>query len=204
MTEPEFHEWLAFHAARFPSLASWLGKVPDRPARGMPSRGDILGAWFDTLRTLPLDAAKDASRLMHVQPDVEQPKAADRHPAMILAIARKARASVATPAWQPRRNVDGHETYACPTCRDTGAVSVFSAETIRRVKAGRDKPIVTEAARCACEAACRNWPPLAYDPARMIRVDPLRMEHEQLDDVRAWTPAVVLTPGRYSEFDAVS
>jgi hypothetical protein len=210
MTEVEFKEWLSFHAARFPSLSSWLGKIREQPPAGMPSRSDILGAWFDTLCPLTLEQAKGASRLMHGQPDAEQPKAADRHPATILAIVRKIRGAASVPVWKPRRDVDGQETFACLICRDTGAVSVFSGDTIRRIKAGGDfiladdfriRSVITEAVRCNCSAACRNWPPLAYDPNRMLRVDPLRTELKQLDDVRRWSP-VVVGPGRYAEFDA--
>jgi hypothetical protein len=69
-------------------------------------------------------------------------------------------------------------------------VTVFSAETIALVKAGKGKPIILEVACCNCdESRGHTWLP-KYNQDTMLRVDSGRMPNEQFDEIRAWCPAM--------------
>lgn len=157
MTRDEFFGWFEHHTACFPGVETWLDKVTsagDNP----PLRSKVLAVWGSILAEVDLDAAKRASLRMAAG-EIEEPKGYDRHPGAIrkeCGISRRDRDRQRP--WERERYVDGQRVYCCATCRDTGLVRVWSAESMAAAKGGTlGEPLTLYAAYCACTCAAGDW-----------------------------------------------
>jgi len=181
MTEAEFYDWLRYHKAKFPGLIRWSDNLPDEATEASPSRDDVMTSWYRTLKHCDIADAKAATDLLGTDAEPE-PKGWDRHPLAIAGICKSIRHEHRTSRYDrpQRRVVDGHDVYACPTCRDRGEIVVWHPLTMRAAFQGK----IAEAASrgelyrvsVSC-AACQAWSParrseggVVFDPQKMLPV----------------------------------
>lgn len=171
MTESEFRQWLSHHTAAFPAIRSWLAKLPAGERDGLAGQAEVLRAWDRILRDVPYEDAIAATDAL-ARGDEEEPRAYDRHPAAVRAIARRLAAQRGRGRPGPAI-LDGQETYACLVCRDSGLVTIYHARTLALARRGELTPgrVYTAAAACQCNAGRRHahWL-VTYDPCRHLAV----------------------------------
>lgn len=209
MIETEFtRRWLPHHTAQFTGILSWLGKVPKVAAPGMPSQADVLKAWYRQLSRLDMEDAIAASDELAHSPEDLQPRSFDRHPAAILAIARRLRRDRGAETHRPQY-VDGRETFRCTTCQDTGAIVVWHPRTVADMKAGRFQRgrSYTCSKACTCEAGNKyRWLGM-FNADWMLEVKPWQPNEDQEADLAAFAAGLDerrLATKRHREFDAFS
>lgn len=196
MTQDEFQRWFRHHAANFTGLVAWLGKIPKTADPGMPNQLDVTTAWYRQLAFLDINLAIAASDELASSPEQFQPRSFDRHPAAMLAIAKRLRRDQ-TPEHRGPHYVDGHETFKCAICQDKGTVEIWHWKTITLTQRGQLKATVAECARafqwytntaqCSCEAGkAGRWLGIIYNPETMLIVKPCQPHEEQLAEVKVF------------------
>lgn len=188
MTEPEFRDWLDYHASGFTGLGKFLAGLPAVGTEGTPGRSDVLRRWRWCLRDTDLTDAKAASDLLF-SGDEPEPKGFDRHPAAVREIARRLTKRKAAPV-PTTRIIDGVETFACRDCYDAGLRIVWHPATMQAVKEGRECVPYTCAVRCQCGAGSRYRWMREFNSAVDCEPDVTRLS-DQLEDLRNWLAGTV-------------
>ena len=157
MTTEEFKTWWGNLIAAFPSVDSWLRKIPMQPRTDDPNaltQRRVLQHWAQTLRDTDLDEATRAINELYEE-RIEMPKDFGKLP---FAVKRWCRGQ-ARPS-QPYRMIrspDGELTYRCLHCMDTGMVVVWhfvSMEAARKGQLSKDNAREM-AVPCSCSAGTR-------------------------------------------------
>lgn len=212
MTENEFRQrWFPHHTAQFTGIIAWLGKFPAATSKtGLPGQEDVLRAWYRQLASLDIDLAIAASDELANSAEDFQPRSFDRHPAAVVAIAKRLGRDRA-PQHEGPRYVDGHEVFRCSTCLDTGAVTVWHPQTIAAVKAGKFE--WRYAYECAVPCTCESTRGLGwmkckpYDANTMLATKPWLPKVEQLAELTAFVAGLDerrLAAKQHREFDEFS
>jgi hypothetical protein len=169
----EFGQWLAYHTTAYPGLTKWL-----------ETNDGQVDMWARLLQKTPLDAARRATDALFEQED--QPRGYGEHPRAIKRLAWETRAAPPQP-----RQINGHDTYLCPRCRDSGILSVASAATLRAAWVDmRSHGVRWCAVACDCEAGERfAAPPKGVRPMlRFQRNSTLFTFEEVIEQARAIDP----------------
>jgi len=171
MNSNEFIEWLGYHSKAYPSLAPWLEKSEGTTA-----------IWAKSLRDVSLEAGLAATDAM-MAGDIEKPRGWSDHPQAVRRYAREIKgggARLPGSFRDAKYDPDGNELFDCPTCNDTGSVSVLHPNMQREAIRGertRQAPgsFLSCTAACTCEVGDqlargsdrhRGLP--RYDPDRMV------------------------------------
>jgi hypothetical protein len=158
MTDHEFAEWFEYHSAAFTGIPEWLAK--------RPSPKPTLDRWCGVLRNVNLFDAKLATDRLFAQED--QPRGFDRHPAAVAAITRKNREPE---AFQPRRIIDGQESFRCLLCEDDGRLTCWHPEQIKHYRStGKlsERLPNTCSMSCTCAAGEQHHGYGKYNPRQWL------------------------------------
>lgn len=159
MDRDDFKRWYAAHRAAFPSVDSWMGKMPREPNQetGELSMREVLGQWFDALQAESLADCLAATRGMN-RGDLEVPdsRAVENHARFVRRHAAEIRTSrTKQAAITPPKRVNGEIAYKCPKCWDTGLCTVLQPSAMRLVCRGEVEhrsQLKTTGVRCHCDA----------------------------------------------------
>lgn len=131
MSPTEFVTWFSHHMSRFPSVASWFGKLPTRPNfEGDPTAVSVRDAWEFALRDVRVDDAKTASDRLHSGEEKFSEKAGfDHHPRDVRRIAREMSGRRLGES-NTTRYIAGEITYKCHWCQDSGVRQVIHPKSL--------------------------------------------------------------------------
>lgn len=140
MTSAEFNQWLAYHQAAFPEIASWMRNMDGTGApddvRPTPQR--IAAQWARALEDVTLDEAKAATDRMFREPDLH-PKSFSAHATAVRLIAIGDRPPKTERPWRANAQWRGAR---CRQCLDRGVVFVISPSAVggylEGIQAGRE------------------------------------------------------------------
>lgn len=132
MNAQEFRIWYGFHIARFPSVDSWLKRIPKEKTTQDPSvltRTQVIEAWQEILKDVSLDHAKAATRAM-ADGSLEIPRPWDRIPYAIRGHSKRiVRQNTKRTTLSPHKPI-------CAICGDSGVVTVWDDNSVAAMKAG--------------------------------------------------------------------
>ena len=123
MNHDQFLQWLKYHQVAMPGFEAYLEHLPDKEA--------TLDVWCDVMADVPLEDAKQASRMV-ASGEIPRP-----FPGDTVAVVRRAAKDLManqTQAGIPS-DLDGPRGL-CKLCRNTGLVTVWHPLTVRAVRTG--------------------------------------------------------------------
>jgi hypothetical protein len=205
MNNNEFDRWIDFHCDCFSdfgdSLRKSLGNV------------DVLATWRDALKYVSLPDAKEATRRMIADEDL-QPSGWSKHPSAIRKIVDDIRNQ--RHASQPKRKfINGEEVYDCGFCKDTGIVTILAPRFVEAVRRGLLKREPFDVPRTSTMAKKDNWRWGEYRPrGGAVRAGtfavacccelgrPVNFRNAQFDADRHYQGDVPITDAENRDFDA--
>lgn len=174
MNEPEFKTWFGYHRTHFLALDSWLGSLPTVAPESdpdAPTQGRVLRNWLGVLSKVSLQDAKAASDAMYRE-EIEHPKDWAKVPMVI----RRYCERLAARRRQANQYSSGEQTFGCPQCLDSGSVSIWHRQAIKRALEGMPLTSVAtkllESVGCGCDAT-PQWQASRFNPEIMLPVEPL-------------------------------
>ncbi len=170
MIEAEFNSWLEAHMAAFPGMISWAEKL-----KKLGHWNAVRSSWLRVMGDVEVnDALRVTEDLARGDMAIKNAKSFGDHAREIRAVCK---GMASRRKHHSRKMIDGQPTIGCLECQDCGVTSIFSVDSMRDEANGtldrNDWYLHTRArslaVRCTCEEGqCRTFPPLQFDPAKMV------------------------------------
>jgi len=139
MDSQEFDKWITHHQEAFPSVAMFFKRIPKE------TRSGTLELWERTIGRLDLESAIKATDSMFAESDRTF---CENHPAQILLRAKRDKSPN---TFQPRKIIDGQESFRCLLCEDDGRLTCWHPEQIKHY---RSTGKLSERLPNTCSMAC--------------------------------------------------